>query len=72
MDDHTLNAVCSNIYRQHPEFQGKLPRLQKQGSDQFLLTFQSMAVLDNGKKLPRTLRVVVSAKGKILKMSTSR
>jgi hypothetical protein len=71
MDDRILSDVCSHIYRQYPEFSGKLPHVQNQGVEQFLLTFQTVAELPNGKKLPRTLRAVVTAKGKILKVSTS-
>ncbi len=72
MDDRTLSDVCRQIYRQHPNFQGKLPHIQSRGSEQFLLTFQTTADLPNGRKLPQTLRVVVTSKGKVLKVSTSR
>lgn len=73
MDDHTLNAICSQIYRRFPEVNGTHPKIQAQGdTGSTLLTFRSSAKTENGHSITRLVRVVASEKGKILKVSTSR
>jgi hypothetical protein len=72
MERNTIDAVCSQVYRDFPEMRGVSPKVKAQGSDQHLLIFQGNATTANGLSLSRTVRVVVNTSGKILKISTSR
>lgn len=81
MNEKLVENICREVYRRHPELRGRRPRIQPfilernslpNASPKFLLTFQGQATTANNKKLPYIVRVVVSAQGKILKMSMSR
>jgi hypothetical protein len=79
MDPKILKSVTAQIYRQFPEMAGVQPkaRLQaapasKPGNQTYLVTFNTQVRLETGKSLPRWVRVVVSEKGKVLKITTSR
>ena len=70
-----LQAVCRRVYRKYPAVDGVRPRVTPQearGKEQFLVQFRTTARLDDGKKLPITVRAVVNDSGKILKLSSSR
>jgi hypothetical protein len=81
MNEKLIDNICREVYRGHPELRGKRPRVQRfnlehngmpNASPKFLLTFQGHATTATNKRLPYLVRVVVSAQGKILKMSMSR
>ncbi|HLA99471.1 MAG TPA: hypothetical protein VJL34_13545 [Anaerolineales bacterium] len=84
MDSNLLKKIVAQIQRRYPEFAQSQPRvrLQKAPKSQhagqepsYLLTFHTQAsagVASERKSLPRWMRVVVSQKGKILKVTTSR
>lgn len=75
MDAKTLSGVCEQVYRKYPEVQGIRPKLQplsKGSVSQHVLIFSSHATSSSGKSIPRVVRVVVNAEGKIVKMSTSK
>ncbi len=79
MDQHTLQHISQEVYRQYPEFKGVRPKVQTQGStakgsgaSTFLLTFQQEVVLPDRRKLNRMLRVVADENGKIIRVTTSR
>jgi hypothetical protein len=80
MDDKYLDAVCKQIFKRFPEVTGNRPKVQVQNSPQtvgeeqlqYLLIFQGHRTTADGKVINRIVRVVVSEKGKILKVSTSR
>ena len=84
MDPSVLKAVVAQVYRRFPEFSGCHPKVRLQDAPQpksitmkptYLLTFHSTARAQSAtgiKALPRWVRVVVSEKGKILKVTTSR
>jgi hypothetical protein len=84
MDPNILKAVVAQIHRRFPEFSGCQPRVRLQDVTQpksvavkptYLLTFHSTAKAQSAsgsKTLPRWVRVVVSERGKILKVTTSR
>ena len=84
MDPIVLKAVVAQIYRRFPEISGCQPKVRLQDAPQpksiaanptYLLTFHSTARAQSAtgsKALPRWVRVVVSEKGKILKVTTSR
>lgn len=72
MDSQLLNRICSQVYQAHPEVKGAKPKVQSYGNNDSLLIFQSKAKTEDGRTLTHTLRVVVSADGKIKKTTTSR
>ncbi len=82
MNEKLVENICREVFRRFPELRGKRPRIQPfsleqrtsspNASPKFLLTFQGKALTSTKKTLPYVVRVVVSAQGKILKMSMSR
>jgi len=87
MDPKLVKSISEQIYRKFPEVAGCKPKvrlqtatgaggaLPKSGAPTYLLTFQSTAkgpTVGPGRSIPRTVRVVVSQGGRILKVSTSR
>jgi len=81
MNEKLIENICRDVYRRFPELRGKRPRVQSFSVDRnslptatpkFVLTFQGHATTATNKNLPYLVRVVVSAQGKILKMSSSR
>jgi len=66
------SSVCSAVYRQFPELRGANPTVKELPGDKYQLIFHGKALTENGKSLPRTVRVVADENGKILKLSTSR
>ncbi|HEY9077449.1 MAG TPA: hypothetical protein VIO61_13035 [Anaerolineaceae bacterium] len=71
MDQHLINQICDQIYRQYPEVSGKKPKVQSRPGSQVLLIFQATAIAANGQKIPRTVRVIALENGKISKITTS-
>ena len=71
MDSKLVEKISGQIYRQFPEVSGAKPSVQAQG-DNFLLIFKGAATAADGKRIPRTVRVVASASGKVIKVTTSR
>ena len=81
MNEKLVEHICREVYRRFPELRGKRPRVQPfclernslpTASAKFLLTFQGKATTATNQILPYSVRVIVSAQGKILKMSMSR
>jgi hypothetical protein len=81
MNEKLIENICREVYKRCPELRGKRPRVQPfslernrlpSASPKFLLIFQGHATTATHKTLPYLVRVVVSAQGKILKMSMSR
>lgn len=77
MENNAVQKVNQEIYRRYPEFSGVRPDVQSAGSSgvdksDYLLTYKVQAVTANDRKITRILRVSVSAKGNIVKVSTSR
>lgn len=72
MDAKSKSAVCASVYRQFPELKGANPQIKTLPADKFQLIFQSKVKTEDGKTLPRTVRVVSDKNGKILKLTTSR
>jgi len=84
MDPKILKTVVAQVQRRFPEFAGSQPKVRQQSTPQaksasasptYLLTFHSTAKVvsnDGSKTMPRWVRVVVSEKGKIIKITTSR
>jgi len=79
MDHTNLQQVNREIYRKYPEFDGVSPQVQSNSTAQssaqngsYILTYRRVVVTANNQKMTRVLRVVVTAAGKIQKISTSR
>lgn len=72
MDNSVINSACKSIYQKYPEFQGVSPKISSQPGERALLIFSSKGKTADGKVIARTLRVVVDARGKIVKATTSR
>lgn len=87
MDPNILKTIVAQIHKRFPEFAGSQPRVRRQDADSaqqpkalfasptYLLTFHSIAHAQSAtgsKAIPRWVRVVVTEKGRILKVTTSR
>jgi len=87
MDAKAVDTITNLIYRQFPEMDGVKPKIRLQSdepartgvkgvsihsSESFLLTYQCKVNTSNGKPLSRSVRVVATSEGKILKITTSR
>lgn len=72
MDQSLVAAICRQVYRRFPELDGRQPKVRSQGDDQVLLIFSGKVASANGHAMEKTVRVVASASGKIIKMSESR
>lgn len=84
MDASLLKSLVAQIHKKYPEFAGSQPTVRQQSSPQakslhaeptYLLTFQSSGRIQSSqvsKTIPRWMRIVVNARGKILKVTTSR
>jgi hypothetical protein len=75
-----IDSIAKQVYRQFPEVKDARPSVQNQVmaktagavNGQFLLTFKGQGHGPGGKTIPRIVRVVADARGKVLKISTSR
>jgi hypothetical protein len=85
MDPKTIETLIKNIHRRFPEVTGIKPKVRKQpipksgqthsnksGEQNYLLTFQTVVQGPGGQKIPRSIRVVATPQGKIVKISTSK
>jgi hypothetical protein len=76
-----IKSVTNQIHKKYPEFSGVAPKIRRQplpkgsaASDQtlYLFTFNVSAHAVNNITIPRSVRVTVNDKGKIIKITTSR
>ena len=86
LDPKILSTITKQVQRQFPEISGVKPNVRIQHPPQaknklatteyvsslYLVTFRGNVVLAEGKSIPRFVRVVVNADGKIIKITTSR
>lgn len=76
MEARLVKVISTQVYRQFPEVKGVRPKVRVQSgsgdNSKFLLTFQGEVKTASGKSMPRLVRVVASAGGNILKITTSR
>jgi hypothetical protein len=81
MDAKYLKAITTHIYHRFPEVVGSQPKVQLQPAPQakspnglatYLLTYRGQAKTSDGRSIPRVVRVVANAQGRILKITTSR
>lgn len=71
MESELLEKICNQVYSKYPEVAGAQPKVQSQGEG-YLLVFKSSARASTGINLQRIIRVVASATGKIIKVSSSK
>ncbi len=76
-----IDSIASQIYRQFPEVKDARPAVQNQpgakgpdssGDNRYLLTFKGRGQGPGGQTINRIVRVVADARGKVVKVSTSR
>jgi len=84
MNPKVLKQVTALIHKRYPEFAGIQPKVKAQKATQpkslpaeptYVLTFKRLdkiSTIANPKTISRLMRVVVNARGKIIKVTTSR
>ena len=75
MDQRMIDKVSKTVYRKFPELSGSSPRVNQSKSplnEEYVLVYKAHTTGIRGTKMPRSVRVVVSSKGKIRRISTSR
>jgi len=70
MTKTALTKVNRTVYRRFPEMRGVRPKVRER--QQFIrLIYTAKAETADGRKLTRTVRVLATAQGKTLKITTS-
>ena len=77
MEKKLVEKISKKVYTRFPEMDGKKPKIKQSKNmpsdkSNFVLTYNAMTKDIRGNKIPRHVRVVADAKGKIIKMSTSK
>ena len=72
MDKKIISSVSKQIQSDYPEVGDSQPKVVPYPDEKTLLIYNSTAETADGKKMKRTVRVMVDSKGKILKVSTSK
>jgi len=76
MDRQLVSEIVREVSRKFPEMSDASPTVRRQdtpaGKEQYILTFKTTASLPGGKSMQRIVRVTADARGKIVRMSTSR
>ena len=72
MDRQVVSSICNQVSRKFPETSGVQPKITTRPDGQFLLVFKTSVTTADGLTLPRTVRVVAEAGGKIVKFTTSK
>jgi len=81
MDTKLIKSISSQVYQRFPELAGHQPKVTMQPTSQaksisaptkYLLTYKGTVQAQNGKNIPRLVRVTANSNGKILKITTSR
>ena len=79
MEQKIVKNISEKVSKKFPEVSGKKPSVKRQptpksqpSTETFLLVYKGSAVGPAGKNIPRQVRVVANASGKIIKMTTSK
>ena len=75
MDKKLVEKISKTVYKKFPELKGSSPRINQSKSpvnEEYVLVYKAHTTDIRGNKLPRSVRVVADAKGKIQRISTSR
>ena len=76
MDAKALQKISNQVYRQFPEMKGIKPKTRQQTGAiakaiTYTLTYQTKVETSDGRMMPRTVRVVATEAGAIMKITTS-
>lgn len=72
MDSKLIDVINKQVYRKFPEVNGVKPVASSRPGEQVLLVYKGSALTPDGRSMPRAVRVVADAQGKIIKMTTSK
>lgn len=75
MDGNAVEKVTREVVRTYPEMHGVSPVVRREpqaGHDHYLLTYRTKVSVPGGKSMTRIVRVVADARGRVLRISTSR
>lgn len=81
LDHRHINEITKHVYKRFPEMQGSRPVVQVQNGTparmpvkepNFVITYHATARSAKGNAIQRHVRVVTDARGKIIRMTTSR
>lgn len=72
METRLIQSICKKVYERFPEMKGSQPGVQSNPEGNVLLIFKGKGTTLDGKTIQRTVRVVASKDGKIMKLTTSR
>lgn len=72
MNKQVIEKVCSEVYKQFPQYEGIPPEIKSQPNDTHLLIFQSSGEIANQKSIQLSIRVLVNGRGDIVKITSSR
>ncbi len=72
MNRQLIASICSQVYRRYPQVNGASPKIEDRPNDQVLLIFRGSAKTADGRTINQTVRVVASADGKIINMTSSK
>ena len=70
-----INVISQQVYQKFPELKGASPQVQNQASPKLTGGAEHYLVIYKGKSVQnivRVVRVTADARGRVLKMSTSR
>ena len=72
MDSKLTEAISKQIYRKYPEVSGTRPTISSRPNGEFLLVCKGTGTTASGHPILRAVRVVASAEGKVLKVTSSK
>ena len=69
-----VKSITSQVYKKYPEFEGVKPNVQENQIQQetYTFTFKTSIKTEDGKKIPRRVKVDVDLSGNILKIIESK
>lgn len=75
MDQDAIERVTREVVRTYPEMRGVKPSVRREpraSQELYLLTYKGKVALPGGRQLSRIVRVTSDARGRIVRISTSR
>jgi hypothetical protein len=72
IDSDILKKVCGEVYSKFPAINGCKPKISSYSTNHYLLIFHESGEKTNKQPVSITVRAVVTDKGKVVKLTTSR
>jgi hypothetical protein len=75
MDADAIERVTREVVRTYAEMRGATPTVRRETqapTEQYALTYKAKVNLPGGKSMTRIVRVTADARGRVLRISTSR